>query len=238
MEIGLEALTIAIFGLLPGFITASLAGTISGRPVDDDVKVTLFSLVTSLALFVASIGVLGALGQIEPVLDLTIANLKEKLLSIKVSQAGTLFLTMMIGAIALGVIAGRFADMRLGKLLYDSGLSPIAPESNTFTQAITERFSTEENLRLVNSGKMAVPWLRLKDGERTVFGRLRLANIKIAAHEPFEIYLEPYFYFENGKIVLPSTFRQLSQVGLYAHILPSQMVEVWHAEESWMPRET
>lgn len=235
MDIGIEALATATFLLLPGFVAASLFGVLSGKPAASGVQVTLYSLIASLVLFAVAMVALLLFDEIKVDLDAPASEIIVAAKSLPTVSILKLFVAMLVTAVFWGSATGLMSRYALGNLLYNARLTPIAPEENVFTQIMSERYRTRENLKKRSCGQMDVPWLRITGENRYIFGRLQQGSIRISPDEPFEIYLSPCYQKDLNETKDEDLCKDLSFEGTYCHILPSDQVEVFTAKMDWTP---
>lgn len=235
MDIGFEALVTAVFLLLPGFLAASLFGLLSGQPRSSSVQVTLYSLIASLALFVAALSVLLFKGVVAFDLDAPVEELIDNSKKLPMSSVLQLFAAMMFGAVVWGVGTGLLSRFSLARFLYSARLTPVAPEDNVFTQVLSEIYRTRDNLAKRRCGQMKVPWLIISGENISVFGRLQQGSVRIAANEAFEVYLSPCYRLNADQSLAEKPWQSLSIEGLYCHIQPGDQVEILTAQMDWKP---
>jgi hypothetical protein len=135
-------------------------------------------------------------------------------------------------AVLWGVLTGLLDEFSPRRLIYVTRLSPVGPEANVWTQALSEIYRTKENLSRL-PGKMQVPWLRIEVASATVVGRLRHSSRSINKDAAFEIFLSPGFRLVDGTAI--SNVGDLRSEGIYMRVRIEQIVEIFSAAEGWTP---
>lgn len=234
MEFKPEDLLIAVFGILPGFVSSAIRQTFAPAESSSAGEWVARSMVASMtfnlvAAIIFSLCFLpeffsGKVGEI----DVSLRDMP---------RWGVLvYLGVLYGlAIAWGAIAGLNADLAPRLLVYRLRLTPISPTSNVFNAVLERLVRTRENLRLRGKPALLVPWLRVERADKVVIGRLTSGTVAFDLDKPIEVFLSPAVVLKDGSAVERETLandgRQLR--GLYLRVRPEDVVEIFTARADW-----
>ena len=238
MTFTVEALVIAIFAILPGFVSSAARSVLKPGEVATAGEWVAGSIVTSLALNAV---VLFVFILLHKGIDLSqpVINLKQQLSSQSGSTAVWYAVALYGSAVAWGILSG-FAGTEYAPraLAYRLRLTPVAPAANVFNNKISELVRTKENIRLRGSPHQEVPWLRIQRKELTILGRLQDDSVLFNLTDPIEVFLYPSYIFERNEIIARPEgviYPKDYQRGLYLRVLVDDLVEVIVAPAVWDP---
>lgn len=238
MEIKLEGLIVAIFAVLPGFVSAAVRAILKPTETSSAGEWVARSIVASIS-FNALTLLLFVL--IDNRIDLRepVAGIERQFGSVSsvtvLWYLALLYLIAIVWGIVSGYASGRFAPRILA---YQLRLTPISPSPNVFTAMFEQLVGTRENLRLRGDPRQEVPWIRVRREKCAIFGRLRRSSAVFQVNEPIEVFLDPAYLIEGSEtaerideIICPEEY----QHGLYLRLLQEDVVDVLVAPAEWNP---
>jgi hypothetical protein len=234
MEFKPEDLLIAVFGVLPGFVSSAVRQTIAPVGSSSAGEWVARSMVASMAFNLVAAVIFsacflpdffsGKVGEIEVSLH-------------DMPRWGVLvYLGVLYGlAIVWGATAGLNAGLSPRLLAYRLRLTPISPTSNVFNAVLENLVRTRENLQLRGKPELQVPWLRVERADKVVIGRLMSGTVGFKLDQPIEVFLSPALVLNDGSAskreILVNDGRQLR--GLYLRVRPEDVVEIFTARADW-----
>jgi hypothetical protein len=236
MAFTLEALVVAVFAILPGFISAAARSSLTPTERASVGEWVAGSIVTSLVINVIAMFLFV---QFHKEIDLN-KSIGE-LVDIVKNQSGSTALEYMTVIYSLAVTWGVLGGLESGNyaprvLAYRFRLTPVAPVPNVFEGVIGRLVRTPENPCLAGDPKQKAPWLRVQRKGIIVFGRLRDSSVDYEVNEPIEVFVSPAYLLGDARENFVRYPREEVR-GLYFRILPDDIVEVLTMSADWVPED-
>jgi hypothetical protein len=230
MEFTLEGFVIAVFGILPGFWVSLIRNVLNpeaeragiGEWVAKSIIVSLVLHLLVAAIFLAIFSV--SVGFNSNIVQFT-GELRDQPVTIFLWYGVSVYVAASAAGIASSLLAWRPAA-----LAHQWRLTPISPMPNVFSDELSNRFRTKENLRLHGQPEQQVPWIRLERAEITIMGRLRRSNVQFDIEKPFEVFLSPAYLIKEGSCPILDPLD-----GIHLRVLPTDIVEIRSERADWMP---
>ncbi len=226
MNIGLQQLLVALFMLVPGFITTSIHRAFSPKRFSSNLHWTVASLIVALVL--NGVLILPFLFGVQTVswsspLEGVIISLQE--VSLRVALTYVLILYSL--STALGFVLGFFPQLNLRRLLNRFGLVSFAEHPSVWDRILAIRPPSDR----------PVTWLRIKlNDDRMILGHLRHCSEHIDKDQPFEIYLlNPHECKGDRWKPLDAIQPDMKVDGMYARLCHDQVAEFFFTKKDWTP---
>lgn len=234
VSIGLEALLVAIFLILPGFAATMVQRTVqhATRGVADDLQVSAVtwaavSLIRGLAInfIVATVFLLWV---IDVELSRQVGELKQIAGGIELRTVVLYFVALYALAAVWGGVSGIANRFEILNRLFLRGWIGISPFPNTWTGALGEFF------RGIDPG--LVPWAIIKSKDQpALVGWAYSGSTRVDKDKPFEVVLRNAFYLDRGRPVPLEAPDGLVHRFTYLHITPEMQVHVFSGPGNWRP---
>ncbi|MEM7223956.1 MAG: DUF6338 family protein [Pseudomonadota bacterium] len=225
MSFSIEELLIALFLILPGFVTTLLQRVFHPKLFDSGLEWTAVSLLRSLLL--NGVVVLLAILSKEFSAALTLERLKEAVKTTTLGELALYFLGLYLLAALWGVALGRFPALTPQHWARRFKWTTVTRYTSIWNQVIHTRLDRDASLK---------PWLRLKlkDG-REVLGRLRDSSLIVDRDKPIEIFMSPVYHItDKGPVEIEST-DALQFKGTYFRLEPDTPLDFYVADRGWRP---
>jgi hypothetical protein len=240
MSIGLEALIVSVFLILPGFTATLVQRSVQFalRGVSDEMQVSAttwaaISLIRGLAInfIAAAIFVLF-------IIDIDLAKQVKDLRQFAIdTDIRTLawYIATLYGLAALwGGLTGVANKFELLRGSYLRGWTDISPFPDVWNGAISEFFPGNESAD--RGGARPVPWAVIKMTEGPLLvGRLHGGNVQIDKDKPFEVVLRHAFHLDDGRARPLAGLDGLDYRATYLRITPEMQVHILSGPDSWRP---
>lgn len=239
MEFSLEGLIIAVFAILPGFVSGAVRLQLDPTEKAATGEWVAVSIVTSIVLNGVIFLPFVMFGHW---IDFgrAVQDLGAQLGVISGWQALAYLGVLYLLAIVWGILSALIGAGQRHRLLgYRFRLTPVSGLPNTFIDAIDSLVSTRANRRLRGDAAQQVPWLRVLRSDLTILGRMTKSSDQFALSEPPEVFLDPAYIF-NNRTVAPREndvdYPAGIFKGLYLRLKPEDVVEVLVARADWTPQ--
>ncbi len=237
MDIGVDALLVSIFLILPGFFASTIERIFIPRGTLSELNWAAVSVLRSLVLNAAVLlPFVLFTGFAEP--ETGIKDLGDTLVGKPVWQVAV-YLALVYGlAGAWGLLSGIARGLSLQRLAFLRGWTRIAPDSDVWNLALGARFRTKENRKLRGKPQQEVPWMRVRlPDRRTVLGRMKYSSVRISEENPIEAYLDPVYEVTDEGYRSIKIGDDTSYAGLYLLLTPQMYAEFFSARADWLPPE-
>ena len=243
MAFTLEAFLLAIFGILPGFVSSTVHATLRPDERTSAGEWIAASIVTSLGLNACTLLIfLLATDGVDLSRALTTIKdqLGERIGFDALWYVGVLYALSILWGAATGYFGSKYAPRQLA---YQLRLTPISPAQNVFRDVIGSFVRTRKNLRLHDDPAQEVPWLRIQRKEVIVFGRLVRSSPAFERDQPIEVFLSPAYVIEGSDFSFqtipesnlgPCIKEQYK--GLYLRLLSDDLIHVFVVRADWTPK--
>lgn len=238
MSFTIESLIIAIFAVLPDFVSAAIRATLKPGQTRSAGEWVAGSIVASL--FLNSVAFLIFIFLFQNIdLSKPLSELKNQLFNQTGRTALEYLACLYLVALTWGFASGLTSErVQLRVLAYRFRLTPISPTPNVFTDVLAEHIRGEANRGLSDDDpKRQVAWLRVRRDRTIIQGRVRKTSVHFSVNEPIEVFLSPAFIFESSAIVerpiRPPGAEYMR--GMYLRLRPDDIADVLVAPASWMP---
>ncbi len=239
MNIGFESALVAIFLVLPGFLTTILQRSITNisQGKDDEAGTTAtwaaVSLLRSLAMNAIATPLYFVASSSFSFED-TFFQIQSKLNDLPLSEFSVYLGCLYTLALVFGVILGlQHKIVTLHRWLHIQGWTSVTPNPNVWNAAIDSFFKARE---VGINRQHGVPWVQVQvTDNRIVAGRLQRGNVSIQQDKAFEIFLTQSYEIIDGEIVLPRTQRGFDCLGTYLRVTEQMPVHLFNGPENWDP---
>jgi hypothetical protein len=233
MEFTWETLIVAIFAILPGFVSDGVRSQLdpskrsAGEWVGESIVTSLFLNAFALCVFVIPTGGIDLSRDVNAVARQLGATSGWRALQ----YLGTLYVFALLWGAFSGVFGARYGQKLLGFRLR---LTPISGADNTFIDALDHLVHTQENLRLDGKPAQQVPWLRVRRSDMVILGQMQNSSEQFELAEPFEVFFSRAYVFKDGKIVAREPYDRYLR-GLHLRVRPEDVIEVLVTRADWDP---
>lgn len=234
MDLSLENIAIALFFILPGFISAAIRNMArpgAAESVGDWVVTSVVASLVLNAIVVAGLVLKGWALDFHQSIPKVIEALKDY-----EAEAAVWYVAILYGlAVAWGILSACLWHWRPRSLAFLLRLTPVMPDDDVFNPTFEELFRTSKDAKKLIPDQRPVPWLRIHLEHMTIFGRMQTSSVTIEQDKPFELYLEPAFAIDDNGTQLFTNIDGAHHKGVYLRIEPDKVMEIFSAPASWRP---
>jgi len=225
MDISVETLIVAVFAVLPGFVSAAVGAVIAPDGRTSAGEWIASSIVGSLAINAVAFSVFIAIRSTIN-LDGEISTLQSQFLRITGWTVIEYLIAVYVIAVVWGIVSGLGTSNGPRSLAYRLRLTPVSPAQNVFNDLLGDLVGTKQNRKLRGKPEQLRPWLRLRRDNSEILGCLTNGSVAFGVDEPIEVFLCPAF-------IRQSEAAPRSVKGLYLRVVPEDLVEVFVARADW-----
>jgi len=229
MNINLQQLLVALFLLVPGFISTEILKSFLPKKYETDFQWVVSSLLISIVLNALLVFLFFMFGEYQRGTKIAEASAIAK--EIGFSELGLYILSLYGLALLWGTLSGVFPNLGVKGLLNRYKLIPYARNPSVWDRVFEVR----------RPRNRPVTWLKYKIDEKIYLAHLCHSSTHIDMDKSFEIYVNKVHFYENNSWVplsVSSNSKDILCDGMYLRMVPERIVELYFTAKEWSPNKS